>query len=114
MGRGRCVCPCRECAEGRLSPAAEWHRAINEAIFHADEKNRRLVAGLEALRVGWGGIKTISEITGLDLKTIAEGIRELREGRAVSGRVRREGGGRKRVEKKRARRRRDAEGVAER
>ena len=104
MERRRHVCPCRTCLEDRLSPTAEWHRVLNEAILHAAEQNRRLVAGLEAMRSGWGGITKVSEITGLDRKTIALGIRELREGRAVVERVRREGGGRWKVEKKRPRR----------
>lgn len=70
-------------------------------MFQAEEKNRRLVAGLEALRAGWGGITKVSKITGLQRKTIARGIRELREGRGTPGRVRGEGAGRKKVEKKR-------------
>lgn len=101
MERGRHVCACRVCKGDRTSVTAEWHRAINEAICHAEENNRRLVAGLEALRIGWGGITKIGEITGLDRKTIARGIRELREGRTASGRVRGKGAGRPRVEKKR-------------
>jgi hypothetical protein len=90
------------CKEDRTSRTAERHRAINEAIFQAEEKNRRLVAGLEALRAGWGGITKVSEITGLDRKTIARGIGELREGRGTPGRIRGKGAGRKRVEKKRS------------
>jgi hypothetical protein len=101
MERGRYTCPCQQCRRDEHSPTAEWHRAINEAVFHADEKNRRLVAGLEALRVGWGGIRKLSEITGLDAKTISRGIRELREGRALKERVRRPGGGRQSLGKKR-------------
>jgi len=111
--RGRHVCRCHQCQKDRLSPTAEWHRAINEAIFHADEKNRRLVAGLEALRAGRGGITTVSEITGLDAKTISRGIQELREGRAVEERVRQVGAGRKKVEKKRRRGTAGAQGADE-
>lgn len=104
MKRQRHVCPCPACKEEHTSPTAEWHRAINEAVFHAAEKNRRLVAGLEALRAGRGGISRVSEITGMARRTIARGIRELREGRAPEERDRREGGGRWKAEKKRSRR----------
>jgi len=99
--RTRYVCPCRSCREDRLSATAEFHRAINEVIFHAGEKHRRLIAGLEAMKAGPGGITKISEITGLDRKTIARGIRDLRQGEAATGRDRKKGGGRKKVEKKR-------------
>jgi hypothetical protein len=71
------------------------------------------VAGLEALRAGRGGITKISEITGLDRKTISRGIEELRKGRVIEGRQRREGAGRKRAEKKRSGDRAGAEGAAE-
>jgi len=96
----RHVCPCRCCQEDRLSATAEYHRVINEAIFHGGEKQKRLIAGLEAIRAGWGGITKLSEITGLDRKTIARGIRELRQGEAAIGRDRKAGGGRKKLEKK--------------
>lgn len=100
--RTRYVCPCRSCREDRLSATAEFHRAINEVIFHAGEKHRRLIAGLEAMKAGRGGVTKISEITGLDRKTVARGIRDLRQGEGAIGRNRKEGGGRKKVEKKRA------------
>lgn len=108
--RTRHVCPCRSCQEDRLSATAVFHRAINEAIYQARfEKQRRVVVGLEALRAGWGGITKLSEITGLDRKTIARGIRELREGLATVDRGREVGGGRKKVEKKRQQSPADAE-----
>jgi len=104
MERGkvdRHVCLCRSCQDDRLSATAEWHRALNEAIYHAPEKQKRLVAGLEALRAGWGGLTAIAAITGMDRRTIARGMQELRAGNTTDGRVRRRGGGRKKVEKKR-------------
>ena len=97
------VCQCKICRKDRLSVTAEWHRALNEAVYQADEKQARLVAGLEALRAGWGGITKISEITGLDRKTIGRGLREVREGGPTEGRIREPGAGRKKVEKKKTR-----------
>lgn len=111
--RGRYVCPCRSCQEDRLSTTAEFHRVINEAIFHGGEKQARLIAGLEAIRAGWGGITKLSEITGLARKTISRGIRELRQGEAETGQERKAGGGRKKVEKKGPRSGADAEGSDE-
>jgi hypothetical protein len=95
----RHVCSCRICQDDRLSATAEWHRALNEAIYHAAEKHKRLVAGLEALQAGWGGITAISAITGMDRRTISRGIRDLHAGDARDVRNREPGGGRKKVEK---------------
>lgn len=66
-----------------------------------DERQRRLYAGLEAARMGHGGDRMISDLLGLDPHTVAKGRRELFSGSVPRGRIRRIGGGRKRVEKKR-------------
>ena len=66
-----------------------------------DEKQRRLFAGLESLRLGRGGDRRIAEWTGLDPHTVAKGRAELQEHDVQLGRVRRPGGGRPSAEKKR-------------
>jgi hypothetical protein len=66
-----------------------------------DEKQRRLYAGLEALKTGRGGDARIADLLGLDVGTVARGRRELLSGEVGIGRVRAAGGGRKAVEKKR-------------
>ncbi len=68
-----------------------------------DERQRRLFAGLESMLLGWGGDRRISEITGLDVHTVAKGRRDLLEGKLLAERIRRPGGGRQPVEKKRPR-----------
>ena len=68
-----------------------------------DERQRRLFAGLESTLLGWGGDRRIAEMTGLDVHTIAKGRRELLEGKVLAEGIRRPGGGRKTVEKKRPR-----------
>jgi hypothetical protein len=65
-----------------------------------DEKQRRLYAGLEALKTGRGGDLRIAELLGLDADTVARGRRELLVQDVEVERVRRAGGGRKPVEKK--------------
>ena len=93
-----CGCPtCRQYPNGRL---AREHRALNRLIAGADERTRRLLAGFLARQHGRGGIALLSRITGLDRNTIARGRRELRRPCRSSGRARRAGGGRPRVEKK--------------
>ena len=66
-----------------------------------DEKQRRLYAGLEALKTGRGGDGRIAEFLGLDTGTVARGRQELIEQDVEVERARRAGGGRKLVEKKR-------------
>lgn len=66
-----------------------------------DEKQRRLYAGLEALKTGRGGDARIARLLGLDVGTVARGRRELLSGEVEVDRVRTAGGGRKATEKKR-------------
>jgi len=66
-----------------------------------DEKQRRLYAGLEALKTGRGGDARIATLLGLDPGTVARGRRELLAQDVEVERVRASGGGRKAVEKKR-------------
>jgi len=82
----------------------ETRAAIILFLSTLNEKQRRLYAGLESMRFGRGGDRRIAELTGLDVHTIARGRRELKEREIKSVRIRRPGGGRKPVEKKRQRR----------
>jgi hypothetical protein len=66
-----------------------------------DEKQRRLFAGLESIKLGRGGDLLVAELLGLDPDTVAKGRVELLENESDPGRVRKAGGGRKAVEKKR-------------
>ncbi len=68
-----------------------------------DEQQRRLYAGLEALKTGRGGDTRIAGLLGLDTGTVARGRRELLDQDVEVERVRRRGGGRKSVEEKRPR-----------
>lgn len=65
-----------------------------------DEKQRRLYAGLEALKTGRGGDQQIAELLGMHPQTVAKGRHELLERDVDAERVRRPGGGRKPTEKK--------------
>jgi hypothetical protein len=63
-----------------------------------NERQRRLWAASEARAVGRGGIAATARATGISVPTIRKGIAELRVGeRLEPGRVRRPGGGRKRL-----------------
>jgi hypothetical protein len=63
-----------------------------------NERQRRLWAASEALCLGHGGVSLVSRVTGLSRTTINLGIGELESGSALTEhRVRRKGGGRKKV-----------------
>ena len=65
-----------------------------------DEKQRRLYAGLESLKIGHGGDQQIADLLGLDASTIARGRKQLLDRDIEIERVRRRGGGRKALKKK--------------
>jgi len=65
-----------------------------------DERQRRLYAGLESLKLGYGGDRKIANLLGMNTHTVAKGRRELFSQDFEAKRVRKEGGGRKPVEKK--------------
>jgi hypothetical protein len=68
-----------------------------------NERQRRLYAGLESLKLGHGGDAHIASFLGMDPHTVARGRQELMSGELTHDRVRAEGGGRLLQEKKRPR-----------
>lgn len=66
-----------------------------------NEKQRRLFAGLESLKLGYGGDRAVAEVLGLDVGTVAQGRQNLLDRDVELDRVRRSGAGRKHLEKKR-------------
>lgn len=64
-----------------------------------DEKQRKIFLASEALSYGYGGISRVSRLSGVSIPTIRQGIKEIQTGQVIeNGRVRKRGGGRKRVE----------------
>ena len=65
-----------------------------------NERQRRLYAAQKVLELGRGGLKQVHDWTGLSRPTLLKGLAELRgEGDGVEPeRIRRAGGGRKKVE----------------
>ena len=59
-----------------------------------DERQRRLVLGAAARRLGRGGIKRVAAVVGVDPETVSRGVREVAAGPVVDGRVRVVGAGR--------------------
>jgi hypothetical protein len=94
-------CQCPACRAGD-HPHKELHRFTNEFLSRLDEDHRRWYVALEAMKVGHGGDRLWSLITGLNVETIRRGRRELSQGleRFPPGRIRRPGGGRQALKKK--------------
>ena len=94
-------CQCSNCQQPGEHPDKELHRQTNLFLSRLDEQQRRWYVALEAKKMGHGGDRRISRITGMHVETIRRGRRELDSlliGRPTD-RVRLPGGGRSQVEK---------------
>jgi transposase len=66
-----------------------------------DEKARRLLVAAESKAWGVGGISAVSKTTGVSRQVIRQGLRELEQSPThPAGRIRRPGGGRKKIKQK--------------
>jgi len=67
---------------------------------HLDERQRRIMAAVEARSLGRGGITRVAEATGMSRSTVTAAVKELEAGLVVTDRVRRPGGGAKSITEK--------------
>jgi hypothetical protein len=67
---------------------------------HLDERQRRIMAAVEARSLGRGGITRVAEATGMSRSTVTGAVKELEAGLVVTDRVRRPGGGAKSITEK--------------
>lgn len=65
-----------------------------------NELQVRLYLGLESMKLGYGGDKTISKLTGVSVKTISKGRKELLSKQITPERIREIGAGRRPIKKK--------------
>ena len=96
------VCQCPACLQSRDHSEGQLHHQMNVFLSRLDEQQRRWYVALESKKVGHGGDRLLSQITGLDVETIRRGRRELDDEFAQRPveRTREAGGGRLPVEKK--------------
>jgi len=94
-------CTCTICQGETDHPDKALHHQMNVLMSRMDEQQRRWYAAVESQRYGHGGIKLVSQITGLDDKTIRNGRQEMATDlvERPRDRIRLPGGGRPRVEK---------------
>ena len=82
---------------GGMKTPLELKRKFVQLWPHLNERTKRIVAAEEALRLGYGGVSLVSRACGLSRVTITKAIGELGAGPLVAGRVRRSGGGRRKL-----------------
>jgi len=74
------------------------HQKFAALLPALDERSRRLVVAAEARALGYGGVSCVAAASGMSRPTIYAGLHELESGRTLpEGRIRRPGGGRKRL-----------------
>jgi hypothetical protein len=95
-------CKCAICCQPEDHPSKEEHRQMILFFRQLNERQRRLYVALESSRIGHGGDRLLSLITGMNVRTIRKGREELKRSLedATTPGVRRPGAGRPRVEKK--------------
>lgn len=95
-------CPCDLCKNSPTCDEAEQHQALRRVFVTLNERQRRIFAGVEALRRGYGGVKLAAQIFELTEKTVRRGRNEITAPtcQVPVDRVRKPGSGRPRVEKK--------------
>src|SRR5215831_15381421 len=80
----------------RAAQARAARKRYREMAPVLDEQSRRRFVALEAQALGRGGVSLMARITGLARSTIYHGLSDIRErASAPPGRIRKEGGGRK-------------------
>jgi Rhodopirellula transposase DDE domain len=81
-------------AEYFVEQFAAVYAEVREVL---DERQRRLVLGGAARRIGRGGIKKVAAAVGVVPETVSRGVSDLKAGVVADGRVRAPGAGRKPV-----------------
>jgi transposase len=78
-----------------LAAISARYKAVKGSL---DERARRLVAAAESQAIGRGGISAVSKATGMSRPVIQQGVAELKSPSTLeAGRIRRQGGGRKKA-----------------
>jgi len=71
----------------------EIEERMRDYFDSLNERDRRRYAGLEASKLGHGGVTYISEILGCDRKTVRKGLDEILDPPKLDpGRIRKKGG----------------------
>jgi len=96
------ICECPHCQQESVHADQKLHQEMNLLLSRLDEQQRRWYVAVESRRMGAGGDRLLSQITGLDEKTIQRGRDELADSlvERPAKRVRLAGAGRPHAKKK--------------
>src|SRR3989344_4223708 len=86
-----------------MEKGVELVRQKLKYLSSLNEVDSRNYLGLWAIEEGWGGISKINKLTGKSMDTIRKGINEIKSGTNIKkeeGRLRKKGGGRKKIAEK--------------
>ena len=84
-------------------------------LSNLNEFDARHYVAIWAMELGWGGISEVNKITGKAIDTIRKGIREIKTKKNIkqNGRLRKKGGGRKKIIEKNPEIKKDIENILE-
>lgn len=101
-------CQCATCLASNEQAERLIHHQMNVFLSRLDEQQRRWYVAIESMKIGRGGDKRLSEISGMDVETIRRGRCEMENdlSSCSTERIREAGGGQPAVEKKTRRSRR--------
>ena len=98
----------------------EQKELINQKLNYLSRLNEfdaRHYVALWAIELGWGGVSKVSKLSGKSMDTIRKGISEIKSGANSDlkelGRIRKQGGGRKRIVNKNPNIQKDIENILE-
>ncbi len=96
------ICQCPTCQQEAEHPDKQIHHMMNLLVSQLNEQQRRWFVAFEARKMGYGGVRRMSQITGMDEKTIHRGMKELEQelSSRPKDRVRLAGAGRPFLEKR--------------
>jgi hypothetical protein len=83
----------------RSGYSTEHIKGLKLFLSVLNEKQRRLFLGFESLRIGYGGDAMVSKISGVDVRTVSRGRKELLTHDISVDRIRTPGGGRPSLKK---------------
>jgi hypothetical protein len=78
-----------------MATILDLQKKMQQVWPHLNERSRRLVAAMEAVELGYGGVSLMSRVCGISRPTIIKGIKELDAPPLPTDRTRHSGGGRK-------------------
>ena len=89
----------QEVQQKQITTKNEMDEYLTLFMSLLNEKQKRLFAGFESLKLGYGGDKKIAIKTGLNVKTVSQGRQELLSKNIDMGKIRKVGAGRPSLKK---------------